>query len=65
MMMADGNYIVMPRSLADEGTPIIINNACLSWHRLAGTFTFANARAYIGTLFPGNRPIAAALRVRK
>jgi hypothetical protein len=52
MMMSDGNYIVMPRSLADETTPVIINNACLSWHRLAETFTFANARAYVGTLFP-------------
>jgi hypothetical protein len=64
MMMADGNYIVMPRSLADEGTPIIINNACLSWHRLASTFTFANARAYVGTLFPITPSEAAAVVVR-
>jgi hypothetical protein len=64
MMMADGNYIVMPRSLADEGTPIIINNACLSWHRLAETFTFANARAYVGTLFPITPSEAAAVVVR-
>ena len=46
------NLIVLPRPLADEGTPIIINNACVSWHRLAKNFTFCNARAYIGTLFP-------------
>lgn len=32
-------------------TGIVINNACSSWHRLAGDFTFGNARAYIGTLF--------------
>jgi hypothetical protein len=64
MMMADGNYIVMPRSLADEGTPIIINNACLSWHQLAGTFMFANARAYVGTLFPITPSEAAAVVVR-
>jgi hypothetical protein len=64
MMMADGNYIVMPRSLADEGTPIIINNACLSWHRLAATFTFVNARAYVGTLFPITPSEAAAVVVR-
>jgi hypothetical protein len=64
MMMADGNYIVMPRSLADEGTPIIINNACLSWHRLAETFTFANARAYVGTLFPITPSEAAAVVVK-
>lgn len=50
--MFDGNYIAVPSSLAETGTPIIINNACGSWHRLAETFTFANARAYIGTLFP-------------
>lgn len=52
VMMADGNYIVFPRAIASGGTPVIINNACLSWHRLAGTFMFASARAYIGTLVP-------------
>jgi hypothetical protein len=52
LKMSDNNYIAEPRSLACEGTPIIINNACASWHRLAETFTFANARAYVGTLFP-------------
>jgi len=50
--MFDHNYIALPRSLACEGTPIVINNACASWHRLAETFTFENARAYVGTLFP-------------
>src|SRR5215211_7255574 len=38
-------------ALAAEGSPIIINNACVSWHELAGRFLFSNARAYIGTLF--------------
>ena len=52
MAMADNNYIAMPRSLACEGSPIIINNACVSWHELAGRFMFTNARAYIGTLMP-------------
>ena len=52
LKMFDDNFIAMPRSLAGEGTPIVINNACASWHRLAETFTFANARSYIGTLFP-------------
>lgn len=52
LKMSDNNYIALPRSLAGEGTPIIINNACASWHRLAETFIFSNARAYIGTLFP-------------
>jgi hypothetical protein len=50
--MADNNYIAFPQSVASAGSPIIVNNACASWHRLAGTFTFGNARAYIGTLFP-------------
>jgi len=52
LAMHDDNFIALPRSLASEGTPIIINNACASWHRLAETFTFGNARAYVGTLFP-------------
>jgi len=50
--MHDGNLILLPKPLADEGTPIVINNACVSWRRLANSFTFSNARAYIGTLFP-------------
>jgi hypothetical protein len=52
LKMFDHNYIAVPRTLAGEGSPIIINNACTSWHRLAETFTYANARAYVGTLFP-------------
>ena len=52
MAMADHNYLPVGYSLAGEGTPIIINNACVSWHELAGRFTYANARAYVGTLFP-------------
>jgi hypothetical protein len=52
LKMYDHNYIHLPRAIADHGTPIVINNACSSWHRLATEFTFGNARAYIGTLFP-------------
>ena len=52
MAMHDNNYIAMPRALAEHSSPIIINNACVSWHELAGRFTFAGARAYIGTLYP-------------
>lgn len=51
LRLYDGNYIPVPRSLASERSPIVINNACASWHRLAITFTVANARAYLGTLF--------------
>ncbi len=45
MAMADNNYLPMPRALACEGSPIIINNACVSWHELAGRFLFSDARA--------------------
>lgn len=51
LQMFDHNLILAPRPLADNGSPVILNNACVSWHRLAGTFMFCNARAYIGTLF--------------
>ena len=52
MKMFDNNLIALPRTLAAETTPIIINNACVSWHRLAGDFMFGGARAYVGTLVP-------------
>lgn len=51
LAMADNNYLPMPRALACEGSPIIFNNACVSWHELAGRFMFTDARAYIGTLY--------------
>lgn len=52
LAMHDGNLLMLPKAVADNLSPIILNNACTSWHRLASTFVFANARAYIGTLFP-------------
>ena len=52
LKMFDHNLIALPRSVANEGTPIIVNNACVSWHRLADNFIFGGAHAYIGTLFP-------------
>jgi hypothetical protein len=52
MKMFDNNYIAIPYDLASGGTPIIVNNACVSWHELSGRFMFAGCRAYIGTLFP-------------
>jgi hypothetical protein len=52
MRMYDNNFIAMPRSLANQNTPIVVNNACVSWHRLALNFVFGGARAYVGTLFP-------------
>lgn len=64
MAMADNNYIAMPRSLACEGSPIVINNACVSWHQLADRFMFSNARAYIGTLMPVADLEAEAIIIR-
>jgi hypothetical protein len=52
LKMYDQNYVPLPRPIADRGTPIVINNACGSWRRLADDGTFGDARAYIGTLFP-------------
>jgi hypothetical protein len=63
LAMADDNYLPMPRALACEGSPIIFNNACVSWHELAGRFMFANARAYIGTLYPVSDIEAEAVAV--
>ncbi|OYU68592.1 MAG: hypothetical protein CFE28_00395 [Alphaproteobacteria bacterium PA2] len=52
MAMSDHNYIVAPQSIAANGTPIIFNNACVSWRELSGRFMFAGARAYVGTIVP-------------
>jgi hypothetical protein len=59
LKMYDHNYISLPRAIADQGTPIVINNACSSWHRLAENYTFGNARAYIGTLWEPKRTISS------
>ena len=40
LKMANHNYIALPQNLASAGSPIVINNACGSWHRLASTFMF-------------------------
>lgn len=52
LAMYDHNYIPIPQALAGENTPIILNNACCSWHELSLRFLYANARVYIGTLIP-------------
>ena len=61
LKMFDNNLILSPQPLADNGSPVVLNNACVSWHRLAGTFAFCNARAYIGTLFCVIAPEAQAV----
>lgn len=63
LAMADNNYLPMPRALACEGSPIIFNNACVSWHELAGRFMFTGARAYMGTLYPVSDIEAEAVAV--
>lgn len=50
LKMFDHNYIALPHALAGTNTPIIFNNACVSWHTLAEKFFVGNARAYVGTL---------------
>jgi hypothetical protein len=64
MAMNDNNMLLMPQSLADNGSPIIINNACVSWHELSQRFMFGNARAYIGTLFPVSTSEAEVILTR-
>lgn len=64
MRMADHHYLAMPRSTAGEGTPLILNNACVSWHQLAGRFMFAGARAYVGTMIEVTAGEASAVITR-
>lgn len=61
LQMYDHNLIALPTTFSGQGTPIVFNNACGSWHQLAATFTFGNARAYIGTLFMVSTSEAAAI----
>jgi hypothetical protein len=52
MKMSDDQLLFAEHTIAGVGTPIVVNNACLSWHRLASDMIFSGARAYVGTLFP-------------
>ncbi|MCQ8895240.1 hypothetical protein NQT62_02155 [Limnobacter humi] len=52
LQMHDNNYLPIPREVAGHGSPVILNNACASWHRLSETFILGGARAYLGTLYP-------------
>lgn len=52
LRMHDNNMVVLQQYLAHKGAPIIMANACASWHELASRLIFENARAYVGTLFP-------------
>lgn len=48
----DGVWIFASHGMHPRSAPIVLNNACWSWHRLCEKFTFAGARGYIGSLFP-------------
>src|SRR5690606_28884428 len=48
----DGLWLFASHGLHPETAPIVLNNSCWSWHRLCAKFTFAGARAYIGSLYP-------------
>ena len=50
--MHDHIWIPMIQGFPPSCSPMVINNGCSSWHELSKRFTFAGARAYVGTLFP-------------
>lgn len=64
LRMHDADLLYVPQSLADMAAPIVINNSCSSWHHFAPTFTFANARCYVGTLFPVAEAEAQEIAIR-
>ncbi|MES2537247.1 MAG: hypothetical protein V4632_15390, partial [Pseudomonadota bacterium] len=61
MQMYDGNIILAGQNLAGDRAPIILNNACVSWHQLAMRCVFADARVYIGTITPVIGPEAEGI----
>lgn len=50
LAMFDGNLLATPTDAGAGRFPFIFNNACVSWHELAGRFMFGGARGYIGSL---------------
>lgn len=52
MQLHDSIWIVMVQGFSPGAAPLILNNACSSWHELSQRLTFTGARGYIGTLFP-------------
>ena len=58
------NYIPLPEEIASHQRPIVINNACGSWHRLAANFMFGGTRGYVGTLFSVMDPEAQEIGSR-
>jgi hypothetical protein len=52
LQLHDHIWIPMIQGFPPSCSPMVINNGCSSWHELSKRFTFAGARAYVGTLFP-------------
>lgn len=48
--MKDGNFIPMMHNLAGHESPLVFNNACITFNEFSERFIFAGAVAYIGTL---------------
>jgi hypothetical protein len=46
MKMSDNNLLFAQHTMAGVGTPIVINNACLSWHQPAGAAGYAPDRRW-------------------
>lgn len=38
--------------LSPRSAPVVVVNACSSWHEMSSLFMYAGARSYIGTMFP-------------
>jgi len=52
LQMNDHVWIVMVQGFAPGCAPLILNNACSSWHELSQRLAFAGARGYVGALYP-------------
>lgn len=52
MKMGDNVWFAAMHGMAPGCFPIVVCNACSSWHELSLRFIYAGARAYIGALFP-------------
>ncbi len=61
MELHDGTWFPFFHGFPVETAPIVLNNACNSWHRLAGMFMYAGCRAYIGALVSVLGPEADAI----
>lgn len=52
LKMSDHVWLLGGHDLASPSQPIVLNNACSSFHELAGYFSFGGAQVYIGTAVP-------------